>query len=452
MNARTDTGDRSLAANDQALADRLRSRVPLLWINPRLAPAKDALAAIATRHGLTLADIEAADARLRRWAPALCRLFPELADSDGIIESPLIDLVDASAITGVHCAGRVLLKADHALPVAGSIKARGGIYEVLAHAEALAARHGLPGQDPCRLLDDDARALFARHTVAVGSTGNLGLSIGIMASALGFHAVVHMSHDAKQWKKDRLRANGVEVVEHSGDYAVAVAAGRDAAAASDTAHFVDDENSRTLFLGYAVAALRLKTQLAEQGIAVDAEHPLVAYLPCGVGGAPGGITFGLKQVFGDAVHCFFAEPCASPAMLLRLASSSGPLSVYDIGLDNITEADGLAVASASELVHTLVGELVAGVYTVADDALFAVLARLRQLKDITIEPSAAASFLGLKLLAAADDPGSAALAHDDARATQLFWTTGGALVPADEYERFRQRGAALLGKETAARG
>ena len=441
MNARTDTGDRSLAANDQALADRLRSRVPLLWLNPRLAPAKDALAAIATRHGLTLADIEAADARLRRWAPALCRLFPELADSDGIIESPLIDLVDASAITGVRCAGRVLLKADHVLPVAGSIKARGGIYEVLAHAEALAARHELPGLDPCRLLDGDARALFARHTVAVGSTGNLGLSIGIMASALGFHAVVHMSHDAKQWKKDRLRKRGVEVVEHQGDYAAAVAAGRQTAAASEKSYFVDDENSRNLFLGYAVAALRLKSQLAEAGVTVDTTHPLFVYLPCGVGGAPGGITFGLKHVFGDAVHCYFAEPCASPAMLVRLASTTGPKSVYEIGLDNITEADGLAVGEASELVYELVHELVSGVYTVADDDLFKVLANLRQLNGVEIEPSASAGFLGLRLL----EP---SLTGDNAKATHVFWTTGGSFVPPDEYEKFYHRGCERLESTT----
>ena len=421
------------------LTQRLQARQPLLWLNPALAPAKRALADIAATHAIGLADIEAADALLRRWGLALVRVFPELAASGGVIESPLIELADARPITGVEVKGRSLIKADHALPVAGSIKARGGIYEVLAHAEQLAIKHGLiaPGGDPLELISGKARELFAQHTVAVGSTGNLGLSIGVMASVLGFHAVVHMSHDAKQWKKDRLRKRGVEVVEHTGDYATAVAAGRAAAAESDRSYFVDDENSRNLFLGYAVAALRLKSQLAELDITVDADHPLVAYLPCGVGGAPGGITFGLKHVFGDAAHCYFAEPCASPAMLVRLASSTGPKSVYDIGLDNRTEADGLAVGEASELVYQLVRELVSGVYTVADDALFTTLAHLRQTTGIEIEPSAAACFAGTRLLDT--------MVRNDPRATHVFWTTGGSFVPAEEYERFYRRGCDLLG-------
>ena len=434
---------------DRRLLAALQARQPLLWTNPRRLAAGPALAHVAERHALGRDDIVAADRLLRNWAPALQRLFPELAAGDGLIESALYELADVTAVTGAAAPGRALIKADHALPVAGSIKARGGIYEVLAHAQDLARRGGLlaGSDDPRALLEAPARAFFGRHTISVGSTGNLGLSIGIMAAALGFRAVVHMSHDAKAWKKARLRERGVTVVEHAGDYASAVAAGRREALAAPRAHFVDDENSRNLFLGYSVAALRLQAQLAAREIRIDDEHPLIIYLPCGVGGAPGGITFGLKHVFGDAAHCYFAEPCASPAMLLRLASAGRPLSVYDIGLDNRTEADGLAVAQASELVYELVAPLVSGVYTVADDDLFRVLARLQRCNGDVIEPSAAAAFLGVQYLSrAAQGPLPAALhaALQAEKATHLFWTTGGAFLPAEEFQRFYERGIRLL--------
>lgn len=432
----------------EALESALLNHSPLLWLNQPLPPASEALEEIARSHGLGFADIKAADELLHRWAPALKQMFPELASSGGLIESQLIPIPDASYVTGIKSLSRTFVKTDHALPVAGSIKARGGIYEVLAYAEDLATKHGLfADKNPLSLLQDKARKLFANYTIAVGSTGNLGLSIGVMASALGFHSVVHMSQDAKEWKKARLRKRGVEVIEHQGDYATAVAAGREEAAASDTSYFVDDENSRNLFLGYAVAALRLKAQFETMGVRVDNEHPLFVYLPCGVGGAPGGITFGLKWIFGDAVHCFFAEPCASPAMLVRMASEEGPKSVYDIGLDNVTEADGLAVAQASELVFELVNQLVSGVYTVSDDELYRTLARLRHLNRMEIEPSAAATFLGTKFL----DVGLGRRYMETALnslpsqfVTHLFWTTGGSFVPKEEYDKFYKHGCDLL--------
>ena len=406
----------------------------------------------------SLADVQAAQARFTRYAPLLAQLFPELTATQGVIESPLLDASAMQAALELPpTAGRLWIKADHVLPVAGSIKARGGIHEVLEFAERLALEQGLiqPGDDYRKLATPEARACFGRYQVAVGSTGNLGLSIGVIASALGFRAAVHMSADAKAWKKARLRARGVEVVEHEGDYEKAVAAGRRQVEADPHGYFVDDERSASLFLGYAAAALYLRDQIAQADIRVDAEHPLFVYLPCGVGGAPGGIAYGLSLLYGEHVHCFFAEPVQSPCFLLRMMSGEGqlpglpvPPSVYDIGLNNLTDADGLAVPRASELAYTAVGGTLAGVYTVTDDALHADLARLHDSTGLRIEPSAAAGFSGPGLLLGS--PAGQAwlqargLQPHLSRATHLAWTTGGLFVPAEEYERFLSRGHSLV--------
>lgn len=421
-------------------------RKPFLWLNDGWRPIDE----VRIGSVLSLADVYDAERRLKQFAGLLATLFPELKTSGGIIESPLYSaqaLQRAMMNERYQATGRWLIKGDHALPVAGSIKARGGIYEVLVHAEHLALRDGVMNSQDDRLvlLSPEARQLFARQEVVVGSTGNLGLSIGVMAAALGFRATVHMSTDAKQWKKSRLRARGVEVVEHDGDFGAAVSAGRQQAGENPNAYFVDDENSSRLFLGYSVAAVRLRQQLIAQGVEIGARNPLFVYIPCGVGGAPGGITFGLRHLLGDHVHCFFAEPAASPCMLIRLAAAyDSPLSVRDVGLDNRTEADGLAVAQASEFVACMMRSLVSGVFTVSESDFFEDLYVLEQSAGLRVEPSATASFRGPRWVLESE-AGRHYLANHGLldkidNATHLLWSTGGAFVPDEEYRQFHERG------------
>lgn len=399
-----------------------------------------------------LNDVIEANERLKRFAPLLQALFVELGPTRGIIESPL---VPANAIKGGRSTshglfGNWFIKADHALPVAGSIKARGGIYEVLLHAEILSSKEGLMEAhgDPMQLISPEARRFFSKHRVSVGSTGNLGLSIGIIASALGFQSSVHMSSDAKPWKKAKLRDHNVHIIEHVGDYEFAVAAGRAQAAGDDRTYFIDDENSPHLFLGYSTAALRLKRQLDAAGIQVDSSNPLFVYLPCGVGGAPGGITFGLRHVFGDHVHCFFAEPVESPCMLTRLASMSDTsVSVQQFGLTNRTDADGLAVPRASEFAASIIKSHVSGIFTVLDEMLYEDLYLAERTVAIRIEPSSAAGFRGAEFLSRTDRGQNYLQKHGlitkMGRSTHIIWTTGGALVPVEEYQTYWERGHAL---------
>lgn len=412
-----------------------------LWLNPGLSSSGDAFV------NITISDVLAANDRLDRFAGLLVRLFPELASQAGKIESELLPLpfipgVDES--TGPH--GRYWVKADHALPIAGSVKARGGVHEVLEFTERLAREHGLLQGDDCTVLADPAaRAIFARHEVAVGSTGNLGLSIGLMAAALGFRATVHMSADAKQWKKDRLRDNGVRVVEYTGDYARAVAAGREKAAADPWCYFVDDEQSTSLFAGYAVAAFRLQDQLEALGIQVDAEHPLFVYLPCGVGGAPAGITWGLKYLYGPSVHCFFIEPQASSCFQVRMQHPHSPgITVYEVGLDNKTEADGLAVPVASELAFREMRHRLSGIVTTSDEAMFRDLHWLNEQHGMRVEPSAASAFSAPPLLVHSETGRGYLQAQElsgrMADANHIIWTTGGSFVPDVEFSRFLHRG------------
>jgi D-serine dehydratase len=408
---------------------KLRAAAPQLWINPQRHTGR-----VSTTDNLLLqrAGMHAAHNRFTRFAPLLAQLFPELTQTQGQIESALLPVPAMQTALGLPAdQGRLWVKADHSLPVAGSIKARGGFHEVLELAEQLALNKGVlqTDSDYRALADTGARALFARHQIAVGSTGNLGMAIGVLAAALGFRAVVHMSTEAKEWKKQRLRQRGVDVVEHAGDYEQAVASGRMLAQADPLCHFVDDERSLSLFMGYSAAALHLQRQLQAQGVSVDAQHPLIVYLPCGVGGAPAGIAWGLHQLFGEHVHCFFAEPVQSPCFLVQMLAPEGSSpSIYDFGLSNQTEADGLAVPRASQLAVQVMRPLLAGVFTVEDQTLFDHLALANSTEGMRIEPSAAVGFSG------PGHVGGSALACPGAN--HLVWTTGGLLVPDAQYQSF----------------
>ncbi|TLV17793.1 D-serine ammonia-lyase [Klebsiella indica] len=415
------------------------------WFNPGTTSLAEGLPYV----GLTENDVEDAHARLDRFAPYLAEAFPETAATGGIIESELVAIPAMKArlenAFSQPISGDLLLKKDSHLPISGSIKARGGIYEVLAHAEKLAINAGLlaPSDDYRKLLTPEFEQFFSQYSIAVGSTGNLGMSIGIMSARIGFKVTVHMSADARAWKKAKLRSHGVMVVEYEEDYGVAVEQGRKAAESDPNCFFIDDENSRTLFLGYSVAGERLKAQFSREGRVVDAKHPLFVYLPCGVGGGPGGVAFGLKLAFGDNVHCFFAEPTHSPCMLLGVYTGlHDQISVQDLGIDNQTAADGLAVGRASGFVGRAMERLLDGFYTLDDQTMYDMLGWLAQEDGIRLEPSALAGMAGPQRVCASlvYQQMHNFTAEQMQNATHLVWATGGGMVPEEEMARYLAKG------------
>lgn len=426
---------------DFPLVKNLINLEEVTWFNPLATTLDNGLPYV----GLTEHDVANAEARLQRFAPYLCKAFPETQKTQGIIESEIVAIPEMSKTLqqryGVEITGRLLLKKDSHLPISGSIKARGGIYEVLTHAEKLAKQAGLLSEsdDYSKLYSDAFRAFFGRYRIAVGSTGNLGMSIGIMSAKLGFSVSVHMSADAREWKKQKLREHGVNVVEYAQDYGVAVAQGRKEAQSDPDCFFIDDENSQTLFLGYSVAGNRLKKQFAEQNILVDTDNPLFVYLPCGVGGGPGGVAFGLKLAFGDNVHCLFAEPTHSPCMLLGVYTGlHDNISVQDIGIDNITAADGLAVGQASGFVGRAMEHLLDGFYTLSDSEMYDLLGLLNRDEGIALEPSALAGMPGAARVSMATDYLKKNGFSDQKmkNATHLVWATGGGMVPQQEMSKY----------------
>ncbi|ELW9233094.1 D-serine ammonia-lyase [Proteus mirabilis] len=431
--------------NDYPLVRDLVDLKEVVWFNPNVTSTDQGLPYV----GLTQNDVMDAQARLQRFAPYLMKAFPETASTEGIIESAVVDIPQMKEALekryNTLIEGQLRLKKDSHLPISGSIKARGGIYEVLTHAEKLAIEAGLLTTEDNyeKLFSDEFRKFFSQYSIAVGSTGNLGMSIGIMSAKLGFSVSVHMSADARQWKKDKLRAHGVNVVEYEQDYSIAVEQGRKEAEKNPRCFFIDDENSKTLFLGYAVAGLRLKHQFEALNIPVDSEHPLFVYLPCGVGGGPGGVAFGLKLAFGDAVHCLFAEPTHSPCMLLGVYTQlHDGISVQEVGIDNITAADGLAVGRASGFVGRAMERLIDGYYTIDDQELYNLLSLLNKEEGIQLEPSALAGMTGAIHVSQAKDylQGLSLDSQKMHNATHLVWATGGGMVPTDEMQKYLAQG------------
>ena len=145
----------------------IRAGNEVFWMNPEKSGCDEAM-----RHiELTMEDVEDAERRLQRFAPFIRACFPETEETGGLIESALTPIPGMKALLneryGSRLQGALLLKQDSHLAIAGSVKARGGIYEVLKHTEELALEHGLltPEDSYERLSSEECRQFFRQYTI-----------------------------------------------------------------------------------------------------------------------------------------------------------------------------------------------------------------------------------------------------------------------------------------------
>jgi D-serine dehydratase len=117
------------------------------------------------------------------------------------------------------------------------------------------------------------------------------------------------------------------------------------------------------------------------------------------------------------------------------------VSVHDFGIDNKTEADGLAVGRPSAFATGISQLLISGIYTVEDDELFRLLYLLAKSENIFLEPSATAGLIGPERISSSEYIHQNNL--NSSQITHIAWATGGALVPKDEMDSFFEKGKKL---------
>ena len=154
---------KTIVENSKTLK-RIKDREEILWINKNKKNIQDF-----NIEGLSIRDIDDAEERLIRFAPFIMEVFPETNINNGLIESPLKEISKMKNLLinklDKNFEGSLYIKMDSHLPIAGSVKARGGIYEILKHTEKLALDNGIIKKDEnyIKLKEENNRDFFSRY-------------------------------------------------------------------------------------------------------------------------------------------------------------------------------------------------------------------------------------------------------------------------------------------------
>jgi threonine dehydratase len=289
---------------------------------------------------LTLADIEAARARIR----------------GGIYESPCVESIPLSQLTGAH----VYCKLDY-LQRTGSFKERG-------------ARNALLQLSPPQ----------RERGVIAASSGNHALGVAYHSALLGIPVTVVMPKFAPLVKVSNCRHLGATVVLHGADLSEARVEA-EAIAARDGLTFIHPFDNERVMAGQGTMAL----EILEQTPDVQA---IVA--PVGGGGLLAGIGTVVETKKPD-VRVVGVEPVHAACLSAALAAGHPvPVTLSS------TLADGLAVSQAGGLAFDILRRVIDQVVTVDEAAIALAVLRLIELEKSVVEGAGAAplaAFLAGKL-------------------------------------------------------
>jgi threonine dehydratase len=289
---------------------------------------------------LTLADIEAARARIR----------------GGIYESPCVESIPLSQLTGAH----IYCKLDY-LQRTGSFKERG-------------ARNAL------LQLSAEQRA----RGVIAASAGNHALGVAYHSALLGIPVTVVMPKFAPLIKVSNCRQLGATVVLRGSDLSEARVEA-EAIAARERLTFIHPFDNEHVIAGQGTIAL----EILEQAPDVQA---IVA--PVGGGGLLAGIGTVVEARKPD-VRVIGVEPAHAACLTAALAAGHPvPVTLSS------TLADGLAVAQAGAFAFDVLRRVVDQVVTVDEATIALAVLRLIELEKSVVEGAGAAplaAFLAGKL-------------------------------------------------------
>ncbi len=316
-------------------------------------------------NGYGHVHMKAAQNRYMRFMPFLAKAFPETAARKGIIESELYDISRFAKEINNGFKGQLLLKDDAHLPVGQSVTARGTMHEVLHIAEILLQKNKLlsPTENYSKINSPEIREFFSHYRIYAVERENLAFSAAVLAARLGFKTIVCLSENENQAAKNFLLNENIEIKEYKSDYRTAVSEMKKACETDENCFFIGSGDSEDSLFGYSTAALRLKVQLNKAHISVDENHPLFVYIPSIIPEAACGIAFGLKQLMGKDVHCFYVKQ-----------SESAPLE------------------EASNLVQSISDYIISGLFTADDTKTLSHSQKLKQAVGICLKPSSCMGF------------------------------------------------------------